>query len=63
MEDKVWLDQNELAERRRRSPRTLENWRTDRHDSPMPYYKIAGKILYKMSDVLEVEKKSLVEKE
>lgn len=63
MEDKVWLDQNELAERWHRSPRTLENWRTDRHKSPIPYYKIAGKILYKMSDVLEVEKKSLVEKD
>ena len=63
MEDRVWLDQKELAERWRRSPRTIENWRIDREKSPIPFYKIGGKVLYKMSDVLKVEKNSLVEKD
>ena len=63
MEDKVWLDQKELAERWRRSPRTIENWRIDREKSPISFYKIGGKVLYKMSDVLKVEKNSLVEKD
>lgn len=56
MEEKIFLDQNELAKRWLRSPRTLENWRTK--GTGPTYKKIGGKVLYRLSDIVEIENKS-----
>jgi len=56
MEEKIFLDQNELAKRWLRSPRTLENWRTK--GTGPTYKKIGGKVLYRLSDIEEIENKS-----
>ena len=56
MEEKIFLDQNELAKRWIRSPRTLENWRTK--GTGPAYTKIGGKVLYRLSDIEEIENKS-----
>ena len=56
MEEKIFLDQNELAKRWLRSPRTLENWRTK--GTGPTYQKIGGKVLYRLSDIEEIEYKS-----
>lgn len=56
MEEKIFLDQKELAKRWLRSHRTLENWRT-KGKGPT-YIKIGGKVLYRLSDIEEIENKS-----
>ncbi|BAQ90448.1 hypothetical protein [uncultured Mediterranean phage uvMED] len=56
MEEKIFLDQNELAKRWIRSPRTLENWRAK--GTGPAYTKIGGKVLYRLSDIEEIENKS-----
>lgn len=49
----TYLLQNELAERWRMSPRTLERWRWLRQGPR--YYKLHGRILYRIEDVEEFE--------
>ena len=58
MEEKIFIDQKELAKRWIRSPRTLENWRT-KGIGPK-YIKIGGKVLYRLRDIEEIEKNSVV---
>ena len=58
MQEKIFLDQNELAERWLRSPRTLEAWRAN--GKGPSYTKIGGKVLYKIKDIEELEKQSEV---
>jgi hypothetical protein len=58
MEEKIFIDQNELAKRWIRSPRTLENWRTK--GTGPKYIKIGGKVLYRLKDIEEIEKNSVV---
>lgn len=61
MEEKIFLDQNELAKRWIRSVRTIENWRSK--GTGPSYIKIGGKVLYRLSDIEEIEKNSTVETE
>ena len=53
MKDRKFIDQGQLAERWMRSERTLENWRS--RSIGIPYYKIGGKVLYDLNDVLAYE--------
>ena len=54
--NKKYLDTKMLAKRWHISPRTLANHRTNRLGAP--YYKISGKILYDIDDVIELEEKN-----
>mgnify|MGYP005666165159 FL=1 len=58
MNDKDYITPKELAVRWHKSVRTLANQRIQ-GEGP-PYYKIAGKILYDMQDIKEIEEKSFV---
>lgn len=51
------LDQNELAQRWRTSPRTLEQWRWQGRGPR--YLKIGGRVVYRLSDVKAFEAASL----
>ena len=53
MKDRKFIDQQQLADRWKRSERTLENWRS--RGIGIPYYKIGGKVLYDLNDVLAYE--------
>jgi phage terminase Nu1 subunit (DNA packaging protein) len=57
MKDRNFIDQSELAERWKRSERTLENWRS--RGIGIPYYKIGGKVLYDFDDVTAYESEQL----
>jgi hypothetical protein len=51
------LDQNDLAQRWRISPRTLEQWRW-RGRGPR-YLKIGGRVIYQLSEIESYESTSL----
>jgi|TARA_S200002703_G_scaffold92703_2_gene80118 phage terminase Nu1 subunit (DNA packaging protein) len=57
MKDRNFIDQGQLAERWKRSERTLENWRS--RGIGIPYYKIGGKVLYDFADVTAYESEQL----
>jgi phage terminase Nu1 subunit (DNA packaging protein) len=57
MKDRNFIDQGQLAERWKRSERTLENWRS--RGIGIPYYKIGGKVLYDFEDVTTYESEQL----
>ncbi|QDP64559.1 MAG: hypothetical protein Tp1100DCM00d2C33371621_17 [Prokaryotic dsDNA virus sp.] len=57
MKDRNFIDQGQLAERWKRSERTLENWRS--RGIGIPYYKIGGKVLYDFDDVTTYESEQL----
>tara|TARA_B100001059_G_scaffold29003_1_gene23477 strand:+ start:2460 stop:2654 length:195 start_codon:yes stop_codon:yes gene_type:complete len=57
MKDRNFIDQAQLAERWKRSERTLENWRS--RGIGIPYYKIGGKVLYDFEDVTTYESEQL----
>ena len=59
MNNKVWLTQEELAERWRKSPRTLANYRAQ--GKGPAYSKMGGKVLYDLQVVEETEKHSRIE--
>lgn len=53
--DNVFLDNNEVCELLHLSPRTLQDYRDKRL---IAFYKLEGKILYKMSDIEHMLKKN-----
>ena len=59
MNNKVWLTQEELAERWRTSPRTLANYRAQ--GKGPAYSKMGGKVLYDLQVVEETENQSRIE--
>lgn len=48
LSDEVFLDNHDVCELLRLSPRTLQDYRDKRL---IAFYKVEGKILYKMSDI------------
>ena len=58
MEEKIFLNQNELAERWGMSPRTLENWRS--HGKGPSYVKLGGQVRYKFEEIKKLEELSQV---
>ena len=59
MNNKVWLTQEELAERWRKSPRTLANYRAQ--GKGPAYSKKGGKVLYDLQVVEETENQSRID--
>ena len=59
MNNKVWLTQEELAERWRKSPRTLANYRAQ--GKGPAYSKMGGKVLYDLQVVEETENQSRID--
>ena len=57
-DDKKFITTKELANRWKRSPRTLANQRLA--GVSCPYYKISGKVLYDLDDVEKMEKSNFV---
>tara|TARA_R100001163_G_scaffold29071_1_gene23201 strand:+ start:236 stop:460 length:225 start_codon:yes stop_codon:yes gene_type:complete len=57
-DDKKFITAKELANRWKRSPRTLANQRLA--GVGCPYYKISGKVLYDLEDVEKMEKSNFV---
>jgi hypothetical protein len=55
MKTPVYLNQRELADRWRLSPRTLEGWRS-RKVGP-DFYKTSGRVTYALEDVLAFERR------
>jgi hypothetical protein len=55
----TYLDQRELAQRFRISPRTLERWRWKK--SGPNYVKLGGKIVYALADVEAYERRRRAE--
>ena len=53
----VYLHQQELADRWRISPRTLERWRW-RKSGPS-YHKIGGRVVYRLEDIVDFERDQL----
>jgi len=58
MEEKIFLNQNELASRWGMSPRTLENWRST--GKGPAYVKIGGQVRYKFEEIIKLEETSQV---
>lgn len=56
----VYLHQEELARRWKVSPRTLERWRYEGRRPP--WYRVHGRVLYRVSDIEEFEATCLVER-
>jgi transcriptional regulator with XRE-family HTH domain len=52
--ESIYLTQEELADRLRQSPRTLEGWRY-RKVGP-PYVKLLGRVLYSIADIVAFER-------
>tara|TARA_B100000212_G_C27325925_1_gene512373 strand:- start:264 stop:458 length:195 start_codon:yes stop_codon:yes gene_type:complete len=57
MKERNFIDQGQLAERWKRSERTLENWRS--RGKGIAYYKIGGKVLYDFDEVIAYENEQL----
>lgn len=55
----TYLDQRELAQRFRISPRTLERWRWKK--TGPTYVKLGGKIVYALADVEAYERRRRAE--
>jgi len=55
--DSALLDTNELAARweGRWSARTLANWRAGKIKHGPPFYRIRGKVVYRLTEVMEWE--------
>lgn len=58
MEEKIFLNQNELASRWGMSPRTLENWRST--GKGPKYVKLGGQVRYKIAEIVKLEENSQV---
>lgn len=58
MEEKILLNQNELASRWGMSPRTLENWRST--GKGPKYIKLGGQVRYKIAEIEKLEENSQV---
>jgi hypothetical protein len=53
----MYLTQEELAERWRMSPRSLERWRSDGFGPK--WIRLRGRVLYRIEDVLAFERERL----
>jgi len=60
-DDKKFITAKELANRWKRSPRTLANQRLA--NKGCPYYKISGKVLYDLNDVEKIESENFIDRE
>jgi hypothetical protein len=60
-DDKKFITAKELANRWKRSPRTLANQRLAKKGCP--YYKISGKVLYDLEDVEKIESENFIDRE
>tara|TARA_R110000744_G_scaffold337828_1_gene442966 strand:- start:242 stop:436 length:195 start_codon:yes stop_codon:yes gene_type:complete len=58
IEEKTFLDTKQLAERWRRSPRTIEGWRNKKIGPD--YLNLNGKIVYDIEEILNAEEKAKV---
>ncbi len=56
-EKQIYLNQKELAERWRKSPRTLANLRS--LGKGPPFYKIEGSVLYKKAEIEQIEQQAI----
>ncbi len=54
MTDKTFINQKELSERWKISPRTLERWRW--LGTGPDYHKIGGRVIYRLDDIETWEK-------
>ncbi|MFA5592697.1 MAG: helix-turn-helix domain-containing protein [Micavibrio sp.] len=54
MTDKTFINQKELSERWKISPRTLERWRW--LGTGPDYHKIGGRVIYRLADIETWEK-------
>lgn len=54
MTDKTFINQKELSERWKISPRTLERWRW--LGTGPDYHKIGGRVIYRLDDIEAWEK-------
>ena len=60
-DDKKFITAKELANRWKRSPRTLANQRLA--NKGCPYYKISGKVLYDFKDVEKIESENFIDRD
>lgn len=60
-DDKKFITAKELANRWKRSPRTLANQRLQ--GVGCPYYKISGKVLYDLEDVEKIESENFINRD
>ena len=59
--DKTFLDTKQLAQRWRRSPRTIEGWRAKKIGPD--YFNLNGKIVYDIDEIIEAEAEARVSHE
>ena len=59
--DKTFLDTKQLAQRWRRSPRTIEGWRAKK--TGPDYLNLNGKIVYDIDEIIEAEAEARVSHE
>ena len=59
--DKTFLDTKQLAQRWRRSPRTIEGWRAKRVGPD--YFNLNGKIVYDIDEIIKAEEEARVSHE
>jgi hypothetical protein len=59
--DKIFLDTKQLAQRWRRSPRTIEGWRAKK--TGPDYLNLNGKIVYDIDEIIEAEAEARVSHE
>jgi hypothetical protein len=59
--DKIFLDTKQLAQRWRRSPRTIEGWRAKK--TGPDYLNLNGKIVYDIDEIIEAEEEARVSHE
>ncbi|MBT8375327.1 MAG: DNA-binding protein [Bacteroidia bacterium] len=59
--DKTFLDTKQLAQRWRRSPRTIEGWRAKKVGPD--YFNLNGKIVYDIDEIIKAEEEARVSHE
>ena len=59
--DKTFLDTKQLAQRWRRSPRTIEGWRAKKIGPD--YFNLNGKIVYDIDEIIKAEAEARVSHE
>jgi len=59
--DKIFLDTKQLAQRWRRSPRTIEGWRAKK--TGPDYLNLNGKIVYDIDEIIKAEEEARVSHE
>ena len=59
--DKTFLDTKQLAQRWRRSPRTIEGWRAKKIGPD--YFNLNGKIVYDSDEIIKAEEEARVSHE